>query len=71
MKAVNEALRLSRRVITILWHNCSLKMIGGRMCDKVLEVLASMDHTKIVRGVDYLKRSVLDGFDKKYSLTLC
>ena len=55
MRAVNDALRLDKRVITILWHSCSLKMIGGRMYDKILEALIAMDRVKVVRGMDLLK----------------
>ena len=53
--AINEALRHNKSVITILWHDSSLKMIGGRMYGRVLEELASMDNIRLVRGLDLLR----------------
>lgn len=38
--------------MTILWHDCSLKMRGGRMYPKILEFLVSKDNLEIVRGID-------------------
>ena len=56
VKVVKEALDIARRfnrdVITILWHDCSIKMKGGRMYGKVLEYLASRDDVKVVKGIE-------------------
>ena len=56
VKVVREALdtarRFNRDVITILWHDCSIKMKGGRMYGKVLEYLASRDDIKVVKGIE-------------------
>ncbi|MEM3615924.1 MAG: hypothetical protein QXX09_04660 [Candidatus Methanomethylicia archaeon] len=49
-KALNAA--VERIYMTILWHDCSLKMRGGRMYPKILEFLASKDNLEIVRGID-------------------
>jgi peptidoglycan/xylan/chitin deacetylase (PgdA/CDA1 family) len=38
--------------MTILWHDCSIKMKGGRMYPKVLEALSSRENTKLMRGID-------------------
>ncbi|MCD6340928.1 MAG: hypothetical protein J7L51_03155 [Desulfurococcales archaeon] len=56
IKVVREALdtakRFNRDIITILWHDCSIKMKGGRMYGKVLEYLASSDDIKVVKGIE-------------------
>ncbi|MEM2452685.1 MAG: hypothetical protein QW481_06815 [Candidatus Methanomethylicia archaeon] len=51
---VDKALKtaVERGYMTILWHDCSLKMKGGRMYPKILEFLASKDNLGIVRGID-------------------
>lgn len=38
--------------MTILWHDNSLKMSGGRMFGRILEYLASLDHVRVIRGID-------------------
>jgi peptidoglycan/xylan/chitin deacetylase (PgdA/CDA1 family) len=38
------------RVLTILWHNCSLKMRFGRKYPKVVEYLASTDDVTVKTG---------------------
>jgi len=45
-------------VITVIWHDNVLKMIGGRMYQQILEFLTSQDDVQIVPGkelVDILK----------------
>jgi len=45
-------------VITVIWHDNVLKMIGGRMYKQILEFLTSQDDVQIVSGkelVDILK----------------
>ncbi len=53
---VKEALDIAKLhgkgVVTILWHDCSLRMRGGRMYGKVVEMLASREDVQVVRGVD-------------------
>jgi peptidoglycan/xylan/chitin deacetylase (PgdA/CDA1 family) len=39
-------------VISVLWHDCSLKMVGGRCYSNVLEYLASQEDVEIVKGAD-------------------
>lgn len=50
---VGKALELASGsgFMTILWHDNSLKMKGGRMYSKVLEFLASSD-VEVLRGID-------------------
>jgi hypothetical protein len=38
--------------MTILWHDNSLRMKGGRIFGKILEYLASLDHVNVIRGID-------------------
>jgi peptidoglycan/xylan/chitin deacetylase (PgdA/CDA1 family) len=51
---VKKAVKLSTKkgFMTILWHDCSLKMTGGRMYSSILEFLASKENVELVRGVD-------------------
>ncbi len=49
-KAVNIA--IGRGFMTILWHDSSLKMRGGRVYPSILEFLTSKDNVEIVRGID-------------------
>jgi len=61
--AIDLALRHDKKVVTILWHDCSLKMRGGRMYGRVVEMLASRDDVRVVRGVDLLRIVEAGGFD--------
>jgi peptidoglycan/xylan/chitin deacetylase (PgdA/CDA1 family) len=54
--AINRAIKGGKNVITVLWHDSSIKMRGGRAYKKVLEFLASRQDLAIVRGVDLLRR---------------
>jgi peptidoglycan/xylan/chitin deacetylase (PgdA/CDA1 family) len=49
-KAVNLA--IEKGFMTMLWHDSSLKMKGGRMYPSVLQFLRSKDNLEIVRGID-------------------
>src|SRR5688500_92423 len=40
------------KVITLLWHDTVLKLIGGRMYKNILEYLTSKNNIKIMRGID-------------------
>jgi hypothetical protein len=51
---ISRALNIGAKskFITILWHDCSIKMVGGRMYPKILEFLHSSDHLEVVRMID-------------------
>jgi len=51
---ISRALNIGAKskFITVLWHDCSIKMRGGRMYPKILEFLHSKDHLKVVRMID-------------------
>ena len=63
VKLVNKAVELScdKGFMTILWHDNSLKMRGGRMYPAILEFLASRDNVSLVRGIDAYKAIMTDG----------
>ena len=54
-RAVKLALENQVKIITILWHDSSLKMKGGRMYAKVVESLVSNEKIKLIKGVDLAK----------------
>jgi hypothetical protein len=41
-----------KRIITIIWHDCVLKMRKGRLYPQVLECLTSTKDVEIRRGID-------------------
>jgi len=49
-KAANLA--VEHGFMTLLWHDCSLRMKGGRVYPRVVESLASRENTTLVRGMD-------------------
>lgn len=51
------------KIITLLWHDNVLKMIGGRKYKDILEFLASENNIKIKRGIDIVK--IIERFNKK------
>jgi hypothetical protein len=51
------------KIITLLWHDNVLKMIGGRKYKDILEFLASENNIKIKRGIDIVK--IIEKFNKK------
>jgi peptidoglycan/xylan/chitin deacetylase (PgdA/CDA1 family) len=61
LEKVKEAVSLcrglpSKRVLTVIWHNCSLKMKFGRKYSEVVEYLASEETLEIVTGAELSKR---------------
>ena len=42
----------SKRVLTVIWHNCSLKMEFGRRYSEVVEYLASEESVEIMTGAE-------------------
>ena len=60
LEKVKEAVALcrglpSKRVLTVTWHNCSLKMRFGRRYHEVVEYLASEDNVEILTGTELSK----------------
>lgn len=51
-ESLDIAKRFKKDFITILWHDCSIKMRGGRMYNKVLEYLASRDDVRVIKGAE-------------------
>ncbi len=48
-------------VVTVLWHDNVLKMIGGRMYEKIVEFLSSQNDVKICTGIELsniIKKSI-------------
>jgi len=54
IEVINKAvtLAINKGFMTILWHDSSLKMRGGRMYPSILQFLASMENVELVRGID-------------------
>ena len=54
IEAINEAamLAIDKGFMTILWHDSSLKMRGGRMYSSILGFLRSKENIELVRGMD-------------------
>jgi len=54
IEVINEAvmLAINKGLMTILWHDSSLKMRGGRMYSSIVEFLASKENIELVRGID-------------------
>jgi len=47
-------LPVDKQIITLLWHDCVLRMKKGRLYPKVLEYLCSQEDVKVKRGIDLL-----------------
>jgi hypothetical protein len=65
LKLVNDTVETckklgSKGIFTLIWHDCSLKMKGGRIYPTILESLSSMDDVKLCRGID-LADAICDG----------
>ncbi len=45
-----------KRILTVIWHDCSLKMKKGRCYPEVLKYLASLGEVEMVRGIDLVER---------------
>jgi hypothetical protein len=65
-KTVLEALRAAyeagRRVATLLWHDCSVRMRGGREYLKLLEDLSGLDWIEPIRVMDVPKALERHGY---------
>ncbi len=44
--------QIQNKIITIIWHNCSLKMRYGRKYGEVLEYLTSLKNVYIRKGIE-------------------
>jgi peptidoglycan/xylan/chitin deacetylase (PgdA/CDA1 family) len=62
-QAVNRCRGLpkDKRVMTIIWHDCALKMKKGRRYPDVLKYLASVREVEMVRGIDLVERIEKEG----------
>jgi hypothetical protein len=54
-KTLDYCKNRKKDIITVIWHDNVLKMIGGRMYSSILEYLSSRDDIRICRGVDLAK----------------
>ena len=55
-KTLNFGRKISNKnVISVIWHDNVLKMKGGRMYEKILEILSLQEDVKILRGKDITK----------------
>lgn len=54
-KTLDYCKNRKKDIITVIWHDNVLKMIGGRMYSSILEYLSSRDDIKICRGIDLAK----------------
>jgi peptidoglycan/xylan/chitin deacetylase (PgdA/CDA1 family) len=54
IEVINKAVMLAidKGFMTLLWHDSSLKMRGGRMYPSILEFLTSKKNIELVRGID-------------------
>lgn len=54
---VNRCRKLphEKRIITVLWHDCVLRMKKGRLYPEVLKYLTSLKDVEIKRGIDLLE----------------
>ena len=50
------------KIITLLWHDNVIKMIGGRKYKDIIEFLVSENNIEIKRGIDLVK--IVDNFKK-------
>ncbi len=57
-KALTIFNHLGVKFVTLLWHDNSIRMIGGRIYFKLLDYLASKDYIEIVRGIDAYKKTL-------------
>ena len=54
-KTLNHIKNLKKNIITVIWHDNVLKMIGGRMYTRILEYLCCRDDIRICRGIDLVR----------------
>jgi len=50
--ALNMFMSSGVKIVTLLWHDCSIRMRGGRVYPRLLEHLASREDVMLVRCVD-------------------
>ncbi|MCJ7470265.1 hypothetical protein MUO74_07195 [Candidatus Bathyarchaeota archaeon] len=57
-QAINRCRELpkEKNIMTIIWHDCALKMKKGRRYPEVLEFLTSLKDAEIMRGIDLYER---------------
>lgn len=53
-KTLKNARTINNSIVTLLWHDASLRMIGGRIYPEVLEYITSQDDVEVKRGIDLL-----------------
>lgn len=54
LETVNKAVDIAaeKGFMTMLWHDCSIRMKGGRMYPLILRALVSRENINLVRGID-------------------
>jgi hypothetical protein len=54
LNVISKAVELAanKGFMTILWHDCSIRMRGGRMYPLILETLVSKESISLIRGID-------------------
>jgi hypothetical protein len=60
--ALRAAYEAGKRVATLLWHDCSVRMRGGREYLQLLEDLSSLDWVEPVRVADVPKALEKHGY---------
>jgi peptidoglycan/xylan/chitin deacetylase (PgdA/CDA1 family) len=61
LKVVKQTMRMGQNlhqanpIVTLLWHDCALKMRFGRKYRQVLEFLISLKNVSVKRGIDLAK----------------
>jgi hypothetical protein len=54
-KTLDLCKNLKKDILTVIWHDNVLKMIGGRMYSSILQYLTSRHDIQICRGIDLAK----------------
>jgi peptidoglycan/xylan/chitin deacetylase (PgdA/CDA1 family) len=54
-KTLSHMKNSKKNIITVIWHDNVLKMIGGRMYTNILEYISCRDDITICRGIDLVK----------------
>lgn len=67
LETMNKAVELAteKGYMTILWHDCSIRMKGGRVYPLILRALASKENVSLVRGIDAHKLIAEDELKEK------
>jgi hypothetical protein len=60
LETVKKAVDLAteKGLMTIVWHDCSIRMRGGRVYPAVLQFLASTENVHLIRGIDAFNSAV-------------